>query len=114
MTITISAFWISIFTIVGIIAIVIAIALFLLHSYGGIKLFVKKDESIANKFLDKFPLVSPEFYKKPLKEQNAENNQEIHILNTKIEDFEQRFDRLEYFIQQLNITQSMSINNQKK
>ena len=42
------------------------------------------------KFLDKFPLVSPNFINKSAKEQNVENNQEIHELNKKIEDVESR------------------------
>lgn len=59
--------------------------LFLLHNFGGIKLFVDKDKYIANKFFDKFPLVAPNFLNKPLKEQTIENNQEIHEINKKIE-----------------------------
>lgn len=77
------------------IASVIAIALFLLHSYGGIKLFVKKDEKIATQFLDKFPLVSPEFMQKKVKEQNIENNQEIHEIIEILKEHKARIKELE-------------------
>lgn len=52
---------------------------------GGIKLFIDKDKDITTKFLDKFPLVHPDFITKSAKEQNIENNQEIHELNKKVE-----------------------------
>ena len=48
----------------------------------------KKDEHIAEKFLEKFPLVSPEFINKSSKEQNIENNQEIHEINKRIDTIE--------------------------
>lgn len=50
----------------------------------------KKDEHIAEKFLEKFPLVSPEFINKSSKEQNIENNQEIHEINKCIDILEQK------------------------
>lgn len=78
------------FAIIGGTVIVLAIIAFLLHSFGGAKLFIDKDKEIANKFLDKFPLVSPDFINKSAKEQNVENNQEIHELNKKIEDINSR------------------------
>lgn len=72
------------FAIIGGTVIILAIISFLLHSFGGAKLFIDKDKEIANKFLDKFPLVSPDFINKSAKEQNVENNQEIHELNKRI------------------------------
>ena len=54
------------------------------------------------KMIDKFPLVSQDFFSKSAKEQNIENNQEIHEINQKI-------DEIEYFIQQLNIRQAMTL-----
>lgn len=50
----------------------------------------KKDTDIAKIFLEKFPLVSPEFIKKDVKAQNIENNQEIHEINKCIDILEQK------------------------
>jgi len=73
------------FAIIGGTVIVLAIIAFLLHNFGGIKLFIDKDKDITTKFLDKFPLVSPDFINKSTKEQNVENNQEIHELNKRLD-----------------------------
>lgn len=78
---------------------VIAIALFLLHNLGGLKIFSKHDNKMVNQFLDKFPLVSPEFYKKSKTEQLAENNQEIHEINKRIDELEITFEELNKNIQ---------------
>lgn len=80
--------WFGVFTVIG-------IALFLLHNLGGLKLFSNHDNKLTGQFLDKFPLVSPEFMKKNAKLQNAENNQEIHELN-------QRLDHLEQYVKTVN------------
>ena len=56
------------FAIIGGTVIILAIVAFLLHNFGGMKLFIDKDKEITNKFLDKFPLVSPEFMNKSVKE----------------------------------------------
>lgn len=81
--------------------IVIGIALFLLHNLGGLKIFSKHDNKMVNQFLDKFPLVSPEFMKKSAKLQNAENNQEIHENNKKIRNLEGRIEELEQNIRDI-------------
>ena len=81
------------------IIILIGIGLFLLHSGYGTRLFVKKDEKIAEKFLDKFPLVNPDFYDKTAKMRDAENNQEIHELNKRLEVLETNYN---YIAEQLN------------
>lgn len=78
MNIDVNFTWILLFLIV-------CLVLFLIHNGFGTRLFVKKDEKIAEKFLDKFPLVSPEFYKKTKTEQLAENNQEIHEINKRLD-----------------------------
>lgn len=88
MNIDINFTWILLF-------LIICLALFLIHSGFGTRLFVKKDEKIAEKFFDKFPLVSPEFMNKSLKVQNIENNQEIHELNKRVE-------ALEVYAQEIN------------
>ena len=54
---------------------------------------------MVNQFLDKFPLVSPEFYKKTKTEQLAENNQEIHEINKRIDELEVTFEELNKNIQ---------------
>jgi len=69
--------------------ILFGIALFLLHNLGGLKLFSNHDIKLTQSFLDKFPLVSTDFMKKPQKEQLIENNQEIHELNKRVEHLEQ-------------------------
>lgn len=76
------------FAIIGGTVIILAIVAFLLHNFGGMKLFIDKDKEITNKFLDKFPLVSPEFMNKSVKEQNIENNQEIHEINKRLDNIE--------------------------
>lgn len=92
MNIDVNFTWILLFLIV-------CLALFLIHNGFGTRLFVKKDEKIAEKFLDKFPLVSPEFYKKTKTEQLAENNQEIHEINKRIDKLEVTFEELNKNIQ---------------
>lgn len=69
-----------------------------------------KDTEITTGLLSKFPLVSPDFYRKTNTEQNAENNQEIHELNKSfevltegIDNFNKRFDKIEYLINRLEI-----------
>lgn len=74
--------------------ILIAIFLFLLHNFGGLRLFVRKDECIAKQFLDKFSLVTPEFMAQTAKLQNIENNQEIHEINKRLEALEQTIGEL--------------------
>jgi hypothetical protein len=71
--------------------IVIGIGLFLIHNLGGMKIFSKHDNKMINQFLDKFPLVSPDFYKKTKTEQLAENNQEIHEINKRLDSLETNY-----------------------
>ena len=47
-----------------------------------------KDKKLAEHFLNKFPLVSPEFINKNAKARDIENNQEIHELNKRVEHLE--------------------------
>lgn len=100
MIVEINLFWILFF-------IILSIFLFLLHNFGGLKLFIDKDKHIADKFLDKFPLVSTEFMNKSSKEQNIENNQEIHEIN-------KRLDKIQYYLDKLNVHQSMTLEEVKK
>lgn len=72
----------------------LGVAAFLIHSGFNINLFVKKDEHIADKFFDKFPLVSPEFMNKNTVEQNIENNQEIHEINIRLYDIEKSIEEI--------------------
>lgn len=100
MIVEINLFWI-------LFLLIVAVFLFLLHNFGGLKLFVDKDRHIADKFFDKFPLVSPEFINKSSKEQNIENNQEIHEIN-------KRLDKMQFYLDRLNLHQSMTFEEVKK
>lgn len=87
MDISLNLFWIVFVIFLGVTA-------FLIHSGFNINLFVKKDEHIADKFFEKFPLVSPEFMNKNTVEQNIENNQEIHEINIRLYDIEKRLEEI--------------------
>lgn len=91
MHITIHTFWFYAF-----IAIVL-IAYFVKECF-----FKTKDTNITTNIVDKFPLVSWGFRQKSLKEQNIENNQEIHENNKKIDELEQRINNLEYYMKEMN------------
>ena len=67
---------------------------FLIHSGFNLNLFVKKDEHIADKFFDKFSLVSKDFMNKNTVEQNIENNQEIHEINKKLQIIEKTIEEI--------------------
>lgn len=75
--------------------ILLGIIIFLLHNLGGLKLFSNHDNKLVGQFVDKFPLVSPEFMKKSAKAQNIENNQEIQEIN-------ERLEHLEIYVKELN------------
>lgn len=93
--------------IVGGIVVITVVFMFLLHSFGGIRLFVRRDECLAARLIDKFPLTTSEFIHKPLREQNVENNQEIHELN-------KRLDKMQYYLDKLNVHQAMTLDEVKK
>lgn len=71
---------------------IICLLLFLIHNLSGLlsslKIFSKHSKDLTAQFLDKFPLVSPDFINKSAKEQNIENNQEIHEINKRLERLE--------------------------
>lgn len=77
--------------------IVLGIAFFLFHNGYIFKSFSKHDSGLFDKFLSKYPDVAPEFIKKGIKEQNIENNQEIHEIN-------KRFDAQDKEIQEIKET----------
>lgn len=77
--------------------ILIGVIAFLIHNGYIFKSFSKHDNSIIDKFLSKYPDVSPEFMKKGIKEQSIENNQEIHEIN-------KRFDKNDKDIEELKNT----------
>ena len=82
---------------------IICLFLFLVYCGFGTRLFVKKDEHIAGKFLDKFPLVAPSFYNKTKAEQLAENNQEVHEINKRLDALEQEVkEKLDTLLERLN------------
>lgn len=88
MEITINLFWILIVIGIFFIFLILNIISFLFHNGFSINLFSKHDNKIIDKFLEKYPDVTSLFMNKSLKEQNIENNQEIHDIN-------KRFDKLE-------------------
>ena len=54
----------------------------------------KKDLSITKSFLEKYPLVNSEYIQKDVKAQNIENNQEIHEINKKLENLEDKINKI--------------------
>lgn len=68
--------------------VLLGVIAFLFHNFKGLNLFSKHDNSIIDKFLSKYPDVSPAFIKKDAKAQNIENNQEIHEVNKRIDAIE--------------------------
>lgn len=87
MTITINLFWILVFSlIIG----TICLISFLFHNGFSLNLFAKHDQKVIDAFLEKYPDVTEIFCKLPLREQNIENNQEIHELNKRLDALEKR------------------------
>ena len=66
----------------------ICLIIFLTYSHKNIGMFARQNDKFVNKLLDKFPLVSEEFVNKGLREQNVENNQEIHEQNERLDAIE--------------------------
>jgi hypothetical protein len=64
--------------------------------------FKTKDTDITTNITDKFSLVSPVFMNKNIKEQNIENNQEIHENNKKILELEKRIEKIEAYLEVMN------------
>lgn len=64
------------------------VIIFLTYSHKNIGMFARQNDKFVNKLLDKFPLVSEEFVNKGLREQNVENNQEIHEQNERLDAIE--------------------------
>lgn len=87
MTITINLFWILVFSLI-----ISAICLisFLFHNFKSLNLFAKHDQKVIDAFLEKYPDVTEIFCKLPLREQNIENNQEIHEINKRLDAIEKR------------------------
>jgi septal ring factor EnvC (AmiA/AmiB activator) len=88
MAVTVNLFWV-----------IVVCAIVVLFYFLKECFFKDKDTSITTGLIDKFPLVSPEFYKKTKTEQLAENNQEIHEINKRIDKLEVTFEELNKNIQ---------------
>lgn len=69
---------------------IIAIVIFLFHNFKSLNLFAKHDQKVIDAFLEKYPDVTEIFCKLPLREQNIENNQEIHEINKRLAKIEKR------------------------
>lgn len=92
----------------------------LLARFGKDKLDNKKDihakdcdTDVMQDLIQKYPNVQKEFMLLPEREQNIENNQEIHEINQKIESLENNFDKIEFLLSRLNIQQSMTLDEIK-
>jgi dihydroorotase len=92
----------------------------LLARFGKDKLDNKKDihakdcdTDVMQDLIQKYPDVKKEFVLLPEKEQNIENNQEIHEINQKIESLENNLDKIEFLLSRLNIQQSMTLDEVK-
>lgn len=74
---------------------IVCLLLFLVHNLSGLlsslKIFSKHGKDLTEQFLDKFPLVLSGFINKSVKEQNIENNQEIHEINKRLERLEAEY-----------------------
>lgn len=88
MTIDINLTYVFILILLGVFA-------FLIHNGFIFKSFSKHDSGLFDKFLSKYPDVAPEFMKKGLREQNIENNQEIHAINKRFDEIEGNIKGLE-------------------
>ena len=75
--------------------VLLGIIAFLFHDFKGLNLFSKHDNSMIEKFLSKYPDVSPEFIKKDAKAQNVENNQEIHEVNKRLDEQDDKISKIE-------------------
>jgi hypothetical protein len=92
----------------------------LLARFGKDKLDNKKDihakdcdTDVMQDLIQKYPDVQKEFMLLPEREQNIENNQEIHEINQKIESLENNLDKIEFLLSRLNIQQSMTLDEVK-
>ena len=87
-------FWIVFVIFLGVVA-------FLIHNGCNINVFVKKDTkakeldaSLMAQLINKYPDVKPEFILLPEREQNIENNQEIHEINVRLYDIEKSIEEI--------------------
>lgn len=71
------------------------------------KLDNTKDMSIFNGLIAKYPNVAPDFFNKSSKEQAIDNNNEIHEIN-------KRLDKIQFYLDRLNLHQSMTLDEVKK
>lgn len=92
----------------------------LLARFGKDKLDNKKDihakdcdTDVMQDLIQKYPNVQKEFMLLPEREQNIENNQEIHEINQKIEQIEDRCGKIEFLLSRLNLQQSMTLDEVK-
>lgn len=84
---------------------ILVIAIFLIHNgitlLKSLNIFSKHDNSVIEKFLNKYPDVAPAFMTKGIKEQNIENNQEIHEINKRFDKQDKEIEELKKVVNQL-------------
>ena len=73
------------------------IVFFLIYSHKNINVFVNQN----NRLIDKYPLVSEIFMKQPLREQNIENNQELHEHRKEIDEIKESLSKIVLILEEL-------------
>ena len=91
---TINFAWIGLLVVIGIV-------IFLIHNISGLQLFSNHDYRLVDKFIDKYPDVTPEFMVKSLREQNIENNQEIFAYDRKFKEVNKKLNEIEKKLDEL-------------
>jgi hypothetical protein len=77
-------FFINVFNVINFF-IVVAVGCIAIHNFISIKRHRKEKDNLINEISALYPLVRPDFYKKPLMQQTVENNHEIHQINKRLE-----------------------------
>ena len=82
---------------------ILIISLILIVTFGLLNILTLKVQNNLNiKYVNKYPLVTEYFINKGLREQNIENNQEIHELNKRFDLTDAKIKELESIKQQIN------------
>lgn len=102
MLISVSAFWLTIFSTAIATLIFLGIVVFLLHSYGGLKLFIDRDKHITDTVVTnlshKYPLVEEAFIRLPRRQQLVENNHELKKHDLAFLKYDEELDAIKRFI----------------
>lgn len=72
----------------------VLVTIFLFYNCKNVGILTRQSNRLFDRLLDKFPLVSEDFINRGLREQNVENNQEIHEQNKRLEKIEAILNKL--------------------